>query len=202
MFLHRISKNVWVEKWPWMVSNSQETQRVFKCHCFSWEFNQCVKSPNWVWAIRTEDLFMTSSLAFRKAFICLQKEVLCLQLRATWPAVWLCVQMDDRCLGANHSHPVLKAIVTTRPPQRRCFLDLVIGWRLGGKKMALSNLDWELIHWKISRVFQKCASAKGREKSLAGHQGGRTCWAGLSVHGKSDSTRDPALSPMCFLEDA
>lgn len=105
MFLHRISKNVWVEKWPWMVSNSQETQRVFKCYCFSWEFNQCVKSPNWVWAIRTEDLFMISSLAFKKAFICLQKEVLCLQLRVTWHAVWLYVHMDGREVLRSESQP-------------------------------------------------------------------------------------------------
>lgn len=42
--------------------------------------------------------------------------------------------MVERCLEVNHSHTVLKAIVAICPPQRRCFLDLVVGRGLGGAR--------------------------------------------------------------------
>lgn len=173
MLLHRISKNVWVEKWPWMVSNSQETQIVFKCHCFSWKSNKCVKPHNRAWAIRTEDLlFMISSLTFRKTSVCLQEEVLCLQLRATQHTVWLYVHVCGRVvlsgLREYHSHPVLKDNCDHHSATKEMFAGSCS--RAGReKKTALSNLDWELIHWKISRVFQKnMLLQKAGRKTLLG----------------------------------
>lgn len=168
VFLHRISKNVWVEKWPWMVSNSQETQVVFKRHCFSWESNKCVKPYHCVWAIRTESLlFMISSLAFRKSFAGFQKEVVCLQLRATWHTVWLYVHMYGR--------EMLWLRRVSQPSSSERWLwpslhpkgDVSGSYGRGGKekKTALSNLDENSLTRRFPVCFRRLCKGQG-EKPL------------------------------------